>query len=127
MRSVRVSSAGALACRFALRLASPRRLAAALAPAAPSEDTLASLHRLVTAPGASYLHGAKRHDAVAPPSLRALIPPLRGGPAERSSARYARADEGIARRICTSTPKRADPLAWGTRDDLAVRMNARWN
>jgi hypothetical protein len=34
-----MSSSRALACRFALRLAAPRRLAAALAPAAPSEDT----------------------------------------------------------------------------------------
>jgi len=33
-----MSSSGALACRFALRLASPRRFAAALAAAAPSED-----------------------------------------------------------------------------------------
>jgi hypothetical protein len=33
-----MSSSGALACRFALRLATPRRLAAALAAAAPSDD-----------------------------------------------------------------------------------------
>jgi hypothetical protein len=33
-----MSSSGALACSFALRLATPRRLAAALAAAAPSED-----------------------------------------------------------------------------------------
>ena len=38
-RRVGVSSEGALACSFALRLAAPRRLAAALAAAAPSEDT----------------------------------------------------------------------------------------
>jgi hypothetical protein len=38
-----VSSSGALACSVALRLAAPRRLAAALAPAAPSEDILTLL------------------------------------------------------------------------------------
>jgi hypothetical protein len=38
-----MSSSGALACRVALRLAAPRRLAAALAAAAPAEDILASL------------------------------------------------------------------------------------
>jgi len=38
-----VSSSGALAFSFALRLAEPRRLAAALAAAAPSGDTLTSL------------------------------------------------------------------------------------
>jgi hypothetical protein len=42
-RSARVSSSGALACCFALRLAAPHRLAAALAAAAPAEDTLAAL------------------------------------------------------------------------------------
>jgi hypothetical protein len=41
-----MSSSGALACCFALRLAAPRRLAAALAAAAPGEDTPASLYSL---------------------------------------------------------------------------------
>src|SRR5450759_1857144 len=47
--SVWVSSTGALALSVAWRLAQPRRLAAALAAAAPSEDTLTSLYRIATA------------------------------------------------------------------------------
>jgi len=74
MWSARVSSAGALACRFALRLASPRRLAAALAAAAPYEDTLASLHRLSTAAGASLTAAARSAPArQCRPSSRDLI------------------------------------------------------
>jgi hypothetical protein len=38
-----MSSSGALACSVAWRLAAPRRLAVALAPAAPVENTLAFL------------------------------------------------------------------------------------
>jgi hypothetical protein len=49
MWSVRVSSSGALAFSVAWRLAEPRRLTAALAAAAPSEDTLTSQRRSATA------------------------------------------------------------------------------
>jgi hypothetical protein len=45
--------------RFAAsRLAAPRRLTAALAPAAPSEDTLTSLHSIATARAINSAHCA---------------------------------------------------------------------
>jgi len=48
-----MSSSGALACCFAWRLAAPRRLAAALAAAAPAEDILASLPGEICSCGAA--------------------------------------------------------------------------
>jgi len=108
-----VSSAGALAFTCALRLGEPRRLAAALAPAAPSEDTPRLLSEICTCArsGRCALAHAKLFTGKPSEARRA---PARG---ESSGA----STRGAGRRCSYEMVGKEDALARLTAKILAVQ------